>query len=321
MHFIGGDGSNPGAVRLRRRTFFLAPLVALAACAGSRFAPRSPLDARAWDVAGRRFLEPGEARRRVAAAHVALLGETHDNPVHHAIQLSILEEAVRSGRRPALAMEQLDTDRQPEVDRAIARGASADEIAKAAHMSAGWTWPLYRPLVALALERGLPLVALNLPRVSTRRIVAQGLESLGPAELARLALAPAWNPARNAALRREIVKGHCGEDGPIVGKLVDVQRAKDAVMADRILANADRGVVATLGSGHARKDLGVPLYLAARVPALRVVSLGLLETDSGSNAIADYPEAAPGRYDIVWFTRPAERADPCLAFKGLPQPR
>lgn len=304
-----------------RRAFCLVPLAALAACAGSRFAPRTALEGRAWDVEGRRFLDAAQARRRIAAAHVALLGETHDNRLHHEIQLSVLEEAVRAGRRPALAMEQIDIEWQPEVERAIARGASADELAQAAHVSPGWDWPLYRPLVAFALGQGLPLVALNLPNERTHAIVSHGLDALGTGEVGRLALGPAWNAARNAALRAEIVKGHCGFDTPIVDKLVDVQRAKDAVMADRILAHAERGVVAILGSGHARKDLAVPLYLAARAPRLGVLSLGLLEADPDSNDVADDSRAAPGRYDIVWFTRAAEREDPCLAFRRMPPAR
>ena len=306
----------------KRRAFCLASLAALAACAADRVPARpASLAGRAWDVAARRFVKTAEARARIAAATVALLGETHDNRTHHEIQRSILAEALRMGRRPALAMEQIDLEWQADVDRAIANGASPAQIGVAAHATRGWDWPAYSPMVALAMSNRLPVVALNLPRERTRRIVGEGLDALGPGEATRLALTATWNPQRNARLRREIVQGHCGDDSPIVDKLVDVQRAKDAVMADRILEASARGVVAILGRGHARRDLGVPLYLAARAPALQVLSLGLVEIDPQAHGVEDYPEARRGRFDLLWFTEAARREDPCLAFKGVPVPR
>lgn len=307
---------------MQRRDFCLAPLAALAACAAAPHATAdSALQGRVWDARARRFIAPEEARALLAGAEVALLGETHDNPVHHEIQRSILERMVRSGRRPALAMEQIDTEWQGDVDRALSQEATAQSIEKAGRVSRGWSWPLYAPLVTLAIESGLPVVALNLSRERTRRIIAQGLDALGSGEAQRLALDRTWNRGRNALLRREIVEGHCGEDSPIVDKLVDVQRAKDAVMADRILAHAARGVAAILGRGHARRDLDVPLYLAARAPQLRALSLGLTEVDPDARTLEDYPDAQSGRFDLVWFTPRAEREDPCASFKGLPAAR
>jgi uncharacterized iron-regulated protein len=308
---------------MKRRDLLLAALAVAAGCAGPRLElGDAPLAGRAWDARARRFLERGEVERRIAAADCALLGETHDNPEHHRIQLALLRSAVAAGRRPALAMEQLDVDRQAAVDRALADAPTPETIAKDAQVSSGWEWPLYAPLVELAVDERLPLVALNLPRSRTGVIVKEGLAAvLGEGEIARLALDRTWNAARQAALEREIVEGHCGDAGPIVARLVDVQRAKDAVMADRILAHRDRGVVAILGRGHARADLGVPLYLAARAPRLAIVTLGMVEIESPGRAAPDYDEAAPGRFDIVWFTPRARRPDPCAGFKGVPPPR
>jgi uncharacterized iron-regulated protein len=308
---------------MKRRELLLAALATAAGCAGPRMElGDAPLAGRAWDVRARRFIERAEVGRRVTAADCALLGETHDNPEHHRIQLALLRSAVAAGRRPALAMEQLDIDRQASVDRALADSPTPARIAKDAQVSSGWEWPLYAPLVALAIDERLPLVALNLPRSRTGVIVKEGLAAaLGDGDIARLALDRTWNGMRQAALEREIVEGHCGDAGPIVAKLADVQRAKDAVMADRILAHRERGVVAILGRGHARADLGVPLYLAARAPRLALVVLGMVEIESPGRAPRDYEEAAPGRFDIVWFTARARRPDPCAGFKGVPASR
>jgi uncharacterized iron-regulated protein len=289
----------------------------LAGCTVPVTRSEAPLAGRVWDVARHRFIDPAQAERRLASAEVALLGETHDSPAHHEIELRVLRAAVAQGRRPQLAMEQIDIDREAAVERAIAQGGDAQAVNSAADIAAHWPWPLYAPVVSFALQERLPLVALNLPRSRTRRIVGEGLAALGAGEASRLALDRTWNEAREAALHREIVAGHCGEEDPMVARLVEVQRAKDAVMADRILARRPRPVVAILGRAHARADLAVPLYLAARDPGLRVLVVGLVEVDRDAARVEDYPQTQPGRFDLVWFTAATERADPCAGFKGV----
>ena len=292
--------------------------LALASCAVPGSRPEAPLAGRVWDVGQRRFIEPHEAERRLASADIALLGETHDSPAHHDLELRLLRAAVAQGRRPTVGMEQIDIDREAAVERAIAEGGDAQAVNAAAGIAAHWPWPLYAPIVSFALHEKLPLVALNLPRTRTRRIVHEGLAALGAGEASRLALDRTWNDAREKALHREIVAGHCGEDDPMVARLVEVQRAKDAVMADRLLAQRSRPVVAIVGRAHARADLAVPLYLAAREPRLRVLVVGLVEVDPDAARVEDYPETRPGRFDLVWFTPATQRADPCAGFKGVP---
>ena len=139
----------------------------LAALATTLILADHPLAGRAWDVQAGRFIEAAEVERRVATADVALLGETHDNPVHHDLQLRLLRASLERGRHPSLAMEQLDTEAQSAVDAAIATGTDAAGIARDAKVS-GWSWRLYEPLVGFALERGLPIVAANLSRARAR---------------------------------------------------------------------------------------------------------------------------------------------------------
>lgn len=302
---------------VRKAALVVACLAGVAGCAASRVTLADhPLAGKVWDVAAARFVAPAEAERRIAAADIALLGETHDNPEHHAVQLRLLRRTVDAGRKPALVMEQIDTEWQDAVDAARAvDGVDSAAIAAAGKVSPGWHWREYAELVTLALERRLKVVAANLSRARTRPIAAEGLAALGAGEPERLGLEPGWPAARRAAMRRVLVDGHCGDDSPIIDKLIDVQRARDAVMADTILKAGNDGVVAIIGRGHARADLGVPLYLAGRTGGRSVVSLGLVEVEQGRSAPTDYAETTPGTHDFVWFTPRAERADQCATFK------
>lgn len=296
------------------RSALAVAAVLLTACAASPLdLVHHPLAGRVWDTRAQRFIEPAEAERRIAAADIALLGETHDNPAHHEIQRRLLELMSAGPRRPALALEQIDSEWQSAVDAARGTGSTPEAVRKAGNVAAGWSWPLYEPLVTLALERNLPIVAANLSRTRSRPVAQGGFSALGEGEAERLALAGPWNAEKHASLRRVLVLGHCGEDSPMIDRIVNVQRARDAVMADRILAAPD-GVVAIIGRGHARADLGVPLYLAQRAPQRRVVSVGLVEVVRDARAPGAYAEASPQAHDLVWFTPRAKREDPCIEF-------
>lgn len=102
----------------------------------------------------------------------------------------------------------------------------------------------------------------------------------------------------------------------MVPRMSDVQRARDATMADVLLAHSGRGAVLIAGAGHTRKDVGVPIYLASRMADKRVVSVGFVEVEPGKTGATDYArgpeEGLP--YDYVWFTSPAAREDPCAGF-------
>ena len=254
-----------------------------------------PLSGRIWDARAAVFISDEELFGRAASALHVVLGETHDNPEHHRLQRVALEALAARGAPRVLAMEQFDSEHQRAIDAARAKGAGAEALADAGRFDRrGWDWPLYRPLVEFALERGWPLVAANLSRAEARAIVA---------DPSRSGLPPADAELRNA-LERDMVESHCGErpDAKRLAGMVEAQRARDARMAG-ILAAPLAGVLIT-GNGHARKDRGVPLHL----PGAELVSIGFLEVTGEKHSPQDY---SVGRFDYAWFTPRQQRVDPC----------
>lgn len=247
-----------------------------------------PLADRAWDPGAGRFLDRDEAFARIAGADIVLLGETHDNPVHHALQAEVLARAVAGGRKPRVVMEPLDDE---------------------GRIGPGWDRPAYEALAAQARAAGLEVRGANLSRERSRDLAREGLAALGAETVARLGLEAPWTEARQAAMRRTLVDGHCGRDNPMIDRMVPVQRVRDALLAEA-LAGSPRGSIGILGRGHARRDLGVPLYLGAR----SVLSVGFVEVSAEERRPTDYEEAAAARHDLVWFTPRAAREDPCVAF-------
>lgn len=283
----------------------------LAACAP--LAPRQmllddhPLAGKIWDPAAQRMVAAEEALGRAARARYVILGEVHDNPEHHRLQRAVLETLARHGPARALAMEQFDTTHQESIDAARTRSADAEALAEAGNFDRkGWDWPLYRPLVELALDRGWPLIAANLSRAQARAIVE---------DPARSGLPEADTPLREA-LERDLIAGHCGErpESRRLAGLVEAQRARDARLARALSASPNVGGVLIAGNGHARKDRGVPLYL----PGADLVAIGFLEVEPEKSELQDYFAegfATAASYDFVWFTARAARPDPCAHVK------
>jgi uncharacterized iron-regulated protein len=241
----------------------------------------------------------------VGSRPIVLLGEVHDNAVQHAMRARALRALLEAGARPALLMEQFDRERQADLDRALARpGVTPDQVVAAASPGdpamQGWSWPFYKPYIALAIAYRLPIVAANVSRADTRRVVKDGLHSLGfeaqvPTDI-------------EAAQARAIADGHCGMiDAAMAGRMVGAQVARDQFMARELETNAARGAVLLAGNGHVRRDVGVPRWLSAATRA-RSVSIGLLEPGD--------PNAAA--FDVAFTTTAQSRTDPCESMRAAP---
>jgi uncharacterized iron-regulated protein len=311
---------------------FCALVVAVGGCAtagpGREAPPVHPLKDRIWDARSGQFVSREQLLAAAAAADHVLLGEVHVNPWHHAAQEAVLAALVAQGRRPAVVFEMMDRDQQPAIDALRAeRRPTADELGEATGFSdSGWDWPLYRPLVALALEHDLPILAGNATREETVTLVKDGAGAMDPARWQSLGLDRPLVATAQAALVDIMVQSHCGHaPGDYAVRLVEAQRLRDATMSDVMLGAAPAPTVLITGSGHARRDFGVPLYLQERAPAARMLTLRLVEVAPGADDPMDYRDTIDGLprpFDYLWFTPALERPDPCEAFReGLERMR
>jgi uncharacterized iron-regulated protein len=279
-----------------------------------------PLVGTVWDARERRPATRAALDAACARADLVLLGEVHDNPDHHRLQHELLAAIVRAGRRPAVALEQLDREHQGALDRARAeRPEDAEHLAAAAQFDRrGWHWPFYEPIVALALRERLPIVAANLSRRDGFAVVERGYAALGDGVAERLGLAQPQGAAQAEAIEAAIRDGHCGKlPERTVPRMAAAQRARDAVMADALLARASAGAVLIAGNGHVRRDLGVPVHLAARAPQRGVLAIGIVEVVDGLARAEEYVVPAAGdapQFDVAVFTPRTERPDPCAGF-------
>jgi uncharacterized iron-regulated protein len=295
----------------------LAGALALAPAQAEWLSPQlteHPLAGQVWDSAARAFTTPEQVYARAAEAQYVLLGEVHVNPDHHRLQAEVLQALLGEWEtRHAVVFEMFDRGQQPLIDEAVGDGGDAARVIEATGLARrGWQPEFYAPLVDLTLAAGRPLVAGNLSRAEAREVAFDGLDAvLTPAEQERLGLSTPLPDLAHEALLDLIDVGHCGYlSRDMLVPMMTAQRVRDAVLADAMLAHPRAGLIA--GGVHARRDLGVPIYLAGRRPQAEVVSIGFVEVRSGREAPrAYYRDGAD--FDYLWFTARTEAEDPCAA--------
>ncbi len=244
---------------------------------------------------------------RLPPADVVILGEVHDNPLHHQNQA----RAVAAIKPAALVFEMLTREQAARVNANNRRSMATLEKAL------GWNgtgWPdfsQYYPIFAAAPNARIFGAAL--PRAEVRRAVSKGATTVFGAvfgvDATKFGLDQKLATPEQSAREAGQMEAHCNAlPTSLLGGMVEAQRLRDASLARAVLtARKLTGgpVVVITGNGHARNDWGVPALLKKAVPGLSVLSLGQMESA---------PEQ-PAPYDLYLVTKPAERPDPCAVFR------
>ncbi|MGH8410259.1 MAG: ChaN family lipoprotein [Pseudomonas sp.] len=252
------------------------------------------------ELASGRTLTPQELVERLAVAPRVLVGEQHDNPDHHALQLWLLRQLAAKRPQGSLLMEMLNPDQQAKVDAAQAAtraGQPPADAYQALSWQANWDWGVYGALVTYALRQPYPLLSANLDRAQIMQIYKQRPTLSGEASTTQRV---------QATLLDDIRESHCGllPEAQMPAMLA-VQQQRDRRMAERLLA-APTPALLLAGAFHVRKDLGVPLHLQDLGAGEGNAVLVLAEV--GKTVSADSA-------DYVWYTAAQPEQDHCAELR------
>ncbi|MDM8350865.1 ChaN family lipoprotein [Pseudomonas sp. sp1636] len=246
-------------------------------------------------------LSPQQLLEHLAPAPRVLVGEKHDNPDHHALQLWLLQALEARRRQGSLLLEMLTPEQQSKVDALHARvlgGQQVADLPAALAWQKGWPWALYGPIVRHALAQPYPLLAANLERAQVRQIYRKRPPLTGPLSTAAAVHGP---------LLAQIETSHCDKlPKSQLPAMLAVQQQRDRRMATALLA-APQPSLLFAGIFHVRRDLGVPLHLADLGDSAASLVLILAEVGQPVGAAAA---------DFVWFTPALPRRDYCADFAG-----
>lgn len=203
-------------------------------------------------------------------ARLIYVGETHDNPASHRIELQLLQAlAERYPQRAALGMEMFTPEQQPVLDDWVAGRLSEKEFLKQSRWYQVWSfdYDFYRPLLQLARERRIPVIGLNAPKELVRAV---GSDSLTPEQQQSLPQMDLSDPYQRA-LSEAIFAGHAAGPKGSAG-FIRVQTLWDETMADNIArylqseAGANRHMLVVAGGNHIRHGFGIPRRVFRRLP-------------------------------------------------------
>lgn len=273
----------------------------------------------------------------VTKAQIVLLGEIHDNAGHHQGRANWLNSERGGPTKPlrhfAIAFEQIRADQQAGLDQFADFNAHAARLANSGDLKRFLEWDKsawskmadYTPLFDAAITARLPIYAADPPRDTMKKAAKEGLTvALSHDERARLALDTPLGDAHDAASLAEIEGSHCGMiPKSAQPNMAQAQRYRDAHMADVLLkaAEAHGSAILIAGNGHVRTDRGVPWYIRARRPDVKIVSVMLVEVEDGKTDPEAYmprgPDGKPAADFLVFTPRGPDRdKDPCEGMKA-----
>lgn len=116
------------------------------------------------------------------AAEIIVIGEEHDDPAAHALQLELLRAVLAASDDAALSLEMLERDEQPLVEAWLIGTLETDEFVEQTGSRSwggeeGW-YRFYQPILDAAKIESAPIIAANAPRRYVSRARKEGYDVL-----------------------------------------------------------------------------------------------------------------------------------------------
>lgn len=234
----------------------------------------------------------------LADAPLVLLGEKHDNPDHHALQLWLLQALEARRAQGGVVLEMLTVNQQEAVNQVQSQaraGVMPADMPAALDWHIGWDWQQYGDLVTHLVQQSYPLLAANLNRDALMDIYRNPPELIGTAST---------QDDVTLRLSEQIRESHCNKlPETQLPAMLAVQQQRDRSMATVMLA-APSPTLLIAGAYHVRYDLGIPLHIrdlqGEMADQQRVLIFAEADQEIDANSA-----------DFVWYTPAVAEKDYC----------
>ena len=238
---------------------------------------------------------------------VVYVGELHDNPASHRLQLEVLKAMfAKNPGKVALGMEMFTTKQQDVLDRWVAGELTEKEfLRESLWFTEGWNFDFgyYRAILEFCRDNQIPVRGLNVDKDLGRKVSMSPVEELAPEVRAQLPEMDMNDPYQRAMIEA-MTAGHAGG-----GKMVDSFHRRQTLWdenmaqstADYLHANPDMGMVVIAGGWHVEYGFGIPRRVFRRLP--------LAYTIIGSRTIKVAEGKDPQLMDVKMPKFPMPEAD------------
>ncbi len=241
---------------------------------------------------------------KLESEDLIFIGEKHDNPEHHLIQVQILQALMSRYGDLDVAMEFFQEPQQPVLDQYMEGTFTETVFLKQVDWRKAWSFDyhFYRPLIFMLREKRGKIHAINAPNDIVKKVARSGLDSLKPEERNQLAKDIDLGNEKHRAFLRDVYKQHTSQDLKKFDYFYQAQCVWEDTMAENIagyLKKNKKRVVVFTGNGHIINKYGIPERTLKRVSVnmATIVLYPLAGRETIKKETADY----------VWLTGDCSR--------------
>lgn len=274
---------------------------------------------RVYDSDRKRFTDFEAMLADLASADVVFVGEQHDDPATHRLELAIIEGLARRRGDITLALEMFERDVQETLTGYAGGSVMEEDFLKNAR-----PWPRYasdyRPLVEFAKLAGWPIIASSVPRQLASQVAKAGPAVPLPDAERALYASDQRCPGDDYFDRfAETMIAHptpgaetmaADEQRAMTWRFYLAQCLKDETMAEsvaRALSDAKRLVVHVNGAFHSDFGDGAAERVRRRAPNARVAVISILPVENLDSLKPSKKDRKRADY-LVYTLKPAPSA-------------
>lgn len=228
--------------------------------------------------------------------NVVYVGERHNNPAHHKIQLQVIKELFYAHQNITVGMEMFDHTYQNVLDQWSSGKLDQKAFLEKVHWYANWKFDfkLYSEILDFIKAKKIRLVGLNIPSHIPARISIGGIESLSDDDRKHLPKEINTSNTAHRAYVKEVFKQH-----DIMGRknfeyFYTAQCIWEETMAESITKNIENNIMIVLvGNGHIQQKFGIPDRVFRRT---QTPSRTIFPASVGSRAELSFA-------DYIWITQ------------------
>jgi uncharacterized iron-regulated protein len=220
-----------------------------------------------------REVTPQEMLSVAKDARIVYVGETHDNPASHRLELELLKglEEMHPGHQ-SLGMEMFSRSQQPALDKWVAGKMGEKEFLRESNWYKNWNidFEYYRDILIFARDHRVPVIALNAEKGVVDAVRMRPIEQLTPSEKAQLPEMDMGDPYQRAMAAAYFSDRNHG--GMEVDGFIRAQTLWDETMAESIArylttpAGKGHHLLVVAGGNHVNYGFGIPRRVFRRLP-------------------------------------------------------
>jgi uncharacterized iron-regulated protein len=269
-------------------------------------------------------LTPGELAEKLAGNGMIFVGESHTSMDFHRVQLRILEELRRRGKKLLIGLEMYPYTEQQYLDQWHDGLLTEEGFVRLSKWYSNWGyhWDYYRDIFLFARDNGIPMYGVNTPREVVSAVRKKGFQNLTPEEAAHIPPAIDTTNADHFTLFKAFFDQAEGMHARMTDEqwkgMFDAQCTWDATMAYNSIRGleqhpgSDTLMVVLIGSGHVAYGLGIQRQAAAWYKG-RIASVIPIQVVNDKDEPIESVQASYA--DFVWGLPPEK--DPLYPELGI----